>query len=160
LTVANFLVKCLLIDWRKGQLYLANNMLDYDLAQNNGGWQWAASTGAFKQPFDVIFNPWVQSAQYDKDCTYIKRWCPELKDVPAKHIHDWEHHYHEYPNVDYPAPIVFFDERKKEVLEWYKNYVQIGGAKPHGIDINEAEIYEGMFDDEEEEMEERDLEDI
>lgn len=90
----------------------------------------------------------------------VKRWCPELKDVPAKHIHDWEHHYHEYPNVDYPAPIVFFDERKKEVLEWYKNYVQIGGAKPHGIDINEAEIYEGMFDDEEEEMEERDLEDI
>jgi len=160
LTVANFLVKILLIDWRKGQLYLANNMLDYDLAQNNGGWQWAASTGAFKQPFDVIFNPWVQSAQYDKDCAYIKKWCPELKDVPAKHIHDWEHHYQEYPNIDYPTPIVFFDERKKEVLEWYKNYVVSGAAKPHGIDINSAEIYEGMFDDEEEEMEEHDLEDI
>jgi len=158
LTIANFLVKILLIDWRKGQLYLANIMLDYDLAQNNGGWQWAASTGAFKQPFDVIFNPWVQSAQYDKDCAYIKHWCPELKDVPVKHIHDWEHHYHEYPHINYPAPIVSFNQRKSEVLDWYKNYMS-GGERPHKVDINNAEIYEGMFDDEEE-MEEHDLEDI
>jgi len=158
LAIANFLVKILLIDWRKGQLYLANTMLDYDVAQNNGGWQWAASTGAFKQPFDVIFNPWVQSLQYDKDCTYIKKWCPELTDVPAKHIHNWENYYHLYPHIDYPKPLVNFEERKKEVLEWYKNF-GVGAGKPTGVDINNVEIYEGMFEGEED-LEEHDLEDI
>jgi len=158
LVVANFLVKILLIDWRKGQMYMARMMLDYDLAQNNGGWQWSASTGAFKQPFDVIFNPWIQSVQYDKECLYIKKWCPELKDVPPAHIHNWEQHYQDHPDIDYPKPIVIFEERRKEVLTWYSQFYTKSGKNRNGA--NDAAIDEAMFDDDDDEGLDHDVEDF
>ncbi len=98
--VASFLTKDLLIDWRWGEQYFMKNLLDGDLAPNNGGWQWAASTGCDPQPYFRIFNPYLQSKKFDADGHYIRRFVPELAKVDAKRIHE--------PDgvVLYPKPIV------------------------------------------------------
>ncbi|MDD1721378.1 MAG: DNA photolyase family protein [Euryarchaeota archaeon] len=85
--VASFLVKDLHIDWRWGERYFAQKLVDYDPAVNNGNWQWCASTGSDAQPYFRIFNPWVQQRKYDPDCQYIKTWLPELRAVPPERIH-------------------------------------------------------------------------
>ncbi|MBX7066063.1 MAG: DNA photolyase family protein [Parachlamydiales bacterium] len=85
---ASFLVKDLHIDWREGEKYFAQHLIDYDPAVNNGNWQWAASTGADAQPYFRIFNPWAQQKKFDPDCEYIKKWVPELKRASAKEIHE------------------------------------------------------------------------
>lgn len=85
--VASFLIKDLGIDWRWGEQYFAQKLVDYDPALNNGNWQWVASTGTCSQPYFRIFNPWLQQKTYDPEGDYIKRWVPELKNVPAKTIH-------------------------------------------------------------------------
>lgn len=85
--VASFLTKDLLIDWRWGERYFMEQLLDGDLAPNNGGWQWAASTGCDPQPYFRIFNPWLQSEKFDNDGVYIKRFLPELSHVEAKNLH-------------------------------------------------------------------------
>eukprot|EP00330_Aristerostoma_sp_ATCC50986_P002175 CAMPEP_0114587464 /NCGR_PEP_ID=MMETSP0125-20121206/10414_1 /TAXON_ID=485358 ORGANISM="Aristerostoma sp., Strain ATCC 50986" /NCGR_SAMPLE_ID=MMETSP0125 /ASSEMBLY_ACC=CAM_ASM_000245 /LENGTH=497 /DNA_ID=CAMNT_0001783381 /DNA_START=38 /DNA_END=1532 /DNA_ORIENTATION=+ len=157
MVVANYLVKVMLIDWRKGQLHLANYMLDYDLAQNNGGWQWAAATGSVCQPFDVVFDPSYQGIQYDSDCEYIKKWVPELQDVPKDHIHNWAEHYKKYSDIGYPGPICDFEERKKLAIEWYRDYVG-GDAKETKVDIKGQVMNEAMF--EQGEFNEGDLEDF
>lgn len=77
MVVASFLVKDLLVDWREGERYFARKLLDFDLASNNGGWQWAASTGVDAQPYFRIFNPVLQSRKFDPDGTFIQRWVPE-----------------------------------------------------------------------------------
>ncbi|WP_148714406.1 cryptochrome/photolyase family protein [Chitinolyticbacter meiyuanensis] len=84
---ASFLVKDLLIDWRWGERYFATQLLDFDLAANNGGWQWAASTGCDAQPYFRIFNPVTQSERFDTEARFIKRYCPELAALPAKLAH-------------------------------------------------------------------------
>jgi deoxyribodipyrimidine photo-lyase len=84
---ASFLVKDLHIDWRWGEKYFAQKLVDYDPAVNNGNWQWAASTGCDAQPYFRIFNPWLQQEKFDADCLYIKQWIPELARIPAKMIH-------------------------------------------------------------------------
>ncbi len=101
---ASFLVKDLHIDWRRGEKYFAQKLVDYDPSVNNGNWQWAASTGCDAQPYFRIFNPWRQQERYDKDCIYIKRWVPELKELEARVIHDlWK----KRPDgLDYQRPIV------------------------------------------------------
>ncbi len=102
---ASFLVKDLHLDWRWGERYFAQHLLDYDPAVNNGNWQWAASTGCDAQPYFRIFNPWLQQKKFDPDCVYIKRWVPELAALEPKHIHALGE-----PNLfapaGYPAPIV------------------------------------------------------
>lgn len=85
--VASFLTKDLLIDWRWGESWFMNQLLDGDLAPNNGGWQWAASTGCDAQPYFRIFNPVLQSERFDEDGEYIRRFVPELKDLDRKSIH-------------------------------------------------------------------------
>jgi len=87
---ASFLVKDLHVDWRWGEKYFASRLTDYDPAVNNGNWQWAASTGCDSQPYFRIFNPWIQQKKYDTECIYIKKWVPELKELPAKAIHGME----------------------------------------------------------------------
>jgi len=115
--VSSFLCKDLLIDWRWGEKYFMEKLLDGDLAANNGNWQWAASTGCDPQPYFRIFNPWLQSAKFDPEAEYIKRYIPELKDVPAGNIHK--------PSGDrgskYPRPIVDHDTQKKHALVLYKS---------------------------------------
>lgn len=83
---ASFLTKDLHLPWQWGEKFFAEHLTDYDPAVNNGSWQWAASTGADGAPYFRIFNPWRQQERFDPECTYIKQWVSELKDVPAKAI--------------------------------------------------------------------------
>lgn len=99
--VASFLTKHLLIDWRWGEAYFASKLLDFDLAANNGGWQWAASSGCDAAPYFRVFNPYLQTEKFDKDFTYIKKWVPEFQEF------------------SYPKPIVVHEVARKRVLETY-----------------------------------------
>ena len=108
---ASFLVKDLLVDWRWGERYFAETLIDYDLAANNGGWQWAASTGCDAQPYFRIFNPVTQSRRFDKEGAFIRRYCPELAQFDNKVIHaPWLLRAAEAASCkigkDYPLPIV------------------------------------------------------
>jgi deoxyribodipyrimidine photo-lyase len=120
LITASFLVKTLLISWEEGEKYFAKQLTDYDPASNNGNWQWIASTGADSQPFFRIFNPWEQAKNYDPDAEYIKKWIPELKDVPVKDILNWGDVYDnkEYKNI-YLKPIVDYKKQKELALKMY-----------------------------------------
>jgi len=100
---ASFLVKDLQIDWRWGERYFAQHLVDYDPCVNNGNWQWAASTGCDAQPYFRIFNPWLQQKKFDPDCEYIYRWLPELRNYSIQQIHHWET---QNDDSAYPLPIV------------------------------------------------------
>lgn len=123
MVVASFLTKDLHIDWRWGEKYFAQKLLDYDPAVNNGNWQWAASTGCDAQPYFRIFNPWLQQKKFDPECTYIKKWLPELKEVPASMLH---RHFDLKQKatgalVKYPLPIVDHTIESKRAKFMYKN---------------------------------------
>src|ERR1019366_5885259 len=87
MVAASFLVKDLGIDWRRGEAYFAEHLIDYELASNNGGWQWAASTGCDAQPWFRIFDPVTQSERFDLQGAFIRRWVPELRLLGGKAIH-------------------------------------------------------------------------
>ena len=116
--VASFLVKDLLIDWRWGEDWFMKNLLDGDIAPNNGGWQWTAGTGTDAAPYFRIFNPVLQSAKFDPNGDYIRKWVPELSGVNAKQIHaPWEY---DLKIGGYPAePIVDRDVVKERTLSAY-----------------------------------------
>jgi len=118
---ASFLVKDLLIDWHDGERYFMQKLLDGDLAANNGGWQWAASTGTDAAPYFRIFNPTTQGERFDKDGTFIRQWLPELRDVPDSDIHQ-PHLWAQKNNrkLDYPAPIVEHKAARKKTLEAFE----------------------------------------
>lgn len=114
MVVASFLTKDLLIDWKWGERYFMERLLDGDLAPNNGGWQWAASTGCDPQPYFRIFNPTLQSEKFDPEGEYIRKFVPELRNVPAKKIHGPQ----SVPG--YPAPIVEHSVQRAKALALYK----------------------------------------
>ncbi len=87
MVVGSFLTKDLLVDYRRGESYFADGLLDFELASNNGGWQWVASVGADAQPYFRIFNPILQSRKFDPDGAFIREWVPELRDLDNKSIH-------------------------------------------------------------------------
>ena len=99
--VASFLSKHLLLDWRLGEAYFAQKLLDFDLAANNGGWQWAAGSGCDAAPYFRIFNPRLQTEKFDPQHTYIRKWVPE------------------YTDLSYPRPIVEHELARKRCLETY-----------------------------------------
>lgn len=113
---SSFLIKDLHIDWREGEKYFAQTLIDYDPAVNNGNWQWSASTGCDAQPYFRIFNPWRQQLRFDKECDYIKKWIPELKKYSAREIHNIE----KQPLSDYPSPIITHSREAKRALRLYK----------------------------------------
>jgi deoxyribodipyrimidine photo-lyase len=98
---ASFLTKHLLIDWRWGEAYFAKKLLDYDLAANNGGWQWAAGSGCDAAPYFRIFNPYTQTKKFDPDLKYVQRWVPEVE------------------GLSYPLPIIEHEFARKRCLEVY-----------------------------------------
>jgi deoxyribodipyrimidine photo-lyase len=102
MVVASFLCKHLLIDWRWGEAYFAQKLLDFELASNNGGWQWAAGSGVDAAPYFRIFSPKLQTERFDPKLEYIKKWIPELN------------------TLEYPRPIVDHDFARKRCLEVYK----------------------------------------
>lgn len=123
--VASFLTKDLLIDWRWGEKYFAEHLNDFDLAANNGGWQWAASTGCDAQPYFRIFNPVAQSERFDPVGKFIRRYLPELNAVPDKFIHaPWLMPAREREAIKldqvYPAPIVEHAVAREKALAMYK----------------------------------------
>jgi len=129
---ASFLVKDLHVDWRWGERYFAARLNDYDLSANNGGWQWAASTGCDAQPWFRIFNPVTQSERFDPDGAFIRRFVPELAALPARHIHaPWklapllQQELGVVIGRDYPLPIVDHDDARKITLALYR----ISGAR-------------------------------
>tara|TARA_B110000908_G_scaffold170571_2_gene230556 strand:+ start:1931 stop:3349 length:1419 start_codon:yes stop_codon:yes gene_type:complete len=119
--VASFLTKHLMIDWRMGEKYFAQNLVDYDCHSNNGGWQWSSGSGTDAQPYFRIFNPWTQTKNFDPDCSYIKKWVPIFKDIDPKDIHKWEdNNIRKKHNLKYPEPIVNHKEARELVLKTYK----------------------------------------
>jgi deoxyribodipyrimidine photo-lyase len=123
----SFLVKDLLIDWRKGERFFRHHLVDGDVAQNAGNWQWVAGTGPDAAPYFRVFNPITQSKKFDADGAYVRRWVPELAGLPAPAIHD--------PSSvapldlaaagvtigdDYPAPIVDHAVAREAALAAYK----------------------------------------
>ncbi|MDC1151301.1 deoxyribodipyrimidine photo-lyase [Pelagibacteraceae bacterium] len=122
MTTANFLIKTLLIDWRIGEQYFAQQLTDYDIASNNGNWQGISGTGVDMKPYFRDMNPWIQSFKFDVDAEYIKKWVPELKDVLARDIHSWDQKYNldKYKDIKYPKPIVDYYSQKEKMLEMYK----------------------------------------
>jgi deoxyribodipyrimidine photo-lyase len=115
MVVASFLTKDLLIDWRAGEAHFMRHLVDGDVASNNGGWQWCASTGTDAQPYFRIFNPVSQGARFDPGGEYVRRWVPELADVPTADLHDPARVRH----ADYPAPIVDHAEARRRALAVY-----------------------------------------
>jgi deoxyribodipyrimidine photo-lyase len=125
--VASFLVKDLLVDWRRGEKYFADRLIDFDLSANNGGWQWAASTGCDAQPYFRIFNPVSQSERFDPEGRFIRRYLPELAKVPDKHVHaPWTMPPLEQQAAacvvgrDYPAPVVDHAAQRAKALALFK----------------------------------------
>jgi deoxyribodipyrimidine photo-lyase len=127
MVAASFLVKDLHVDWRRGERYFAAHLNDFDLAANNGGWQWAASTGCDAQPYFRIFNPVTQSEKFDPGGAFIRRYVPELARVPDRHIHaPWTMQPVDQGEAgcvigrDYPAPVVDHGEARRITLERYR----------------------------------------
>jgi deoxyribodipyrimidine photo-lyase len=120
MVVASYLCKDMLMDWREGERFFAQCLVDYDPSSNNGGWQFCSSTGVDAQPYFRIFNPYTQSKRFDPDCKYIKQWVPELKDVPPNHIHSWNEKHQLYIKTSYPAPMLEHSIQTKKALAMYK----------------------------------------
>lgn len=118
MAVANFLAFILHIDWRKGEMHFAKHLVDYDVAQNNGNWQWSTGVGVDRSGYLRIFNPYTQSTKHDINCEYIKKYVPELESVSAEDIHKWEKKHVNY-NV-YIKPIVDYTTQRSKAQKMYK----------------------------------------
>ena len=120
--VGSFLVKHLLIDWKEGEKYFRNCLLDYSPASNVAGWQWVAGCGSDAAPYFRIFNPILQGEKFDKEGEYVKKWVPELKNLPKKFIHKpWELNDENFKlGRDYPYPIVKHEEARVKALNAFK----------------------------------------
>lgn len=119
--VASFMTKDLLLDWRLGEEHFAQYLMDYELASNLGGWQWAASTGTDAQPYFRIFNPVLQSKKFDPEGEYIRTYVPELAMLPVKDIHEpWK----KARPASYPLPIVEHDVMRDKALAMFKQAAQ------------------------------------
>jgi deoxyribodipyrimidine photo-lyase len=120
MVVASFLTKHLLIDWRLGEKYFMQHLIDGDLASNNGGWQWASSTGCDAQPYFRIFNPIRQSERFDPKGEFIRKYIPELTDIPDKHIHFPHTFIKDHKKAVYWPSIVDHKQARLNALAFYK----------------------------------------
>ena len=127
MVAASFLVKHLLIDWRRGARWFRDTLVDADLANNTMGWQWTAGCGADAAPYFRIFNPVAQGERFDPDGDYVRRWVPELARLPAKWIHrPWEapeavlREAGVEPGVNYPAPLIDHGFARQRALHLYE----------------------------------------
>lgn len=127
MVTAMFLTKDLLIDWRLGERYFMQRLIDGDFAANNGGWQWSASVGTDAAPYFRIMNPFSQAKTHDKEATFIKTWLPELKDIPANILHD-EHKLRTalgkggaFAAIDYPVAMVEHKVARLNAIAQFKS---------------------------------------
>ncbi|MFP3448567.1 deoxyribodipyrimidine photo-lyase [Pseudomonas sp. SIMBA_067] len=120
MVVAMFLSKNLLIDWRKGERHFMRHLIDGDLAANNGGWQWSASTGTDAVPYFRIFNPISQSQRFDPQGHFIRHWLPELRDISEENIHEPMKCRDLFANNLYHSPVVDLGSSRLRALEAFK----------------------------------------
>ncbi len=126
---AMHLTKILLIDWREGERVFMQRLIDGDLAPNNGGWQWSASTGTDAAPYFRIFNPYLQSKKFDPDGTFIRRFVPELSDVEGAMIHEPHLDPELLAQTGYPAPCVDYKKARERALDVLKPRTEAGPAE-------------------------------
>ncbi|MBS0351815.1 MAG: deoxyribodipyrimidine photo-lyase, partial [Proteobacteria bacterium] len=119
--VASFLVKNLQLDWRVGEKYFMEHLIDGDLAANNGGWQWCASTGVDAVPYFRVFNPYTQSIRYDPEGELIREYCPELKKLTGRQIH--RPPLSLLSKLSYPEPIIDVAASRRQFIAKYKKTV-------------------------------------
>jgi len=131
---ASFLAKDLLLDWRRGEKFFMEHLIDGDFASNNGGWGFAASTGVDPQPYFRIFNPLLQSEKFDPSGEYIRKWVPELRSIEGKAIHDPYNRgaTKEAEKMGYPRPLVDHKASRERALERYKSGLGRGTANVGG----------------------------
>jgi deoxyribodipyrimidine photo-lyase len=123
LITSNFLNRLLGYHWSVGEKYFARMLTDYDPAVNNGNWQWIASTGVDPKPyFQRLFSPILQSKNFDPDALYIKKWLPNLKNIPARDLHNWEKTYKKYDlkKIAYVKPIVEYKQARENSVKMYR----------------------------------------
>lgn len=126
MVTAMFLTKDLFIDWRWGERYFMQQLIDGDFASNNGGWQWSASVGTDAAPYFRIMNPFSQAKTHDQDATFIKSWLPELKSIPAKILHDEAKlsqalsEEGDFAHIDYPKPMVKHKQARLYAIDQFK----------------------------------------
>ena len=120
MVVAMYLTKNLLIDWRKGEKYFMSKLIDGDLASNNGGWQWSASTGVDAAPYFRIFNPITQSEKFDPDGKFIRKWVPELNALSPNEIHNPSEEVRK--RIGYHLPLVDLGESRKKAIEAFSSF--------------------------------------
>jgi deoxyribodipyrimidine photo-lyase len=123
MVVAMFFTKNMFHDWRLGEKFFMENLIDGDFSSNNGGWQWSASTGTDAAPYFRIFNPISQSEKFDKSGAFIRRYVPELKDLNSKEIHSPIQGLL-YPE-GYPRPMLDLKETRLLAIETFKNHKDI-----------------------------------
>jgi len=121
MVTAMFLSKNLLIDWREGERWFMRHLIDGDLAANNGGWQWSASTGTDSVPYFRLFNPISQSQRFDPDGQFLRRWLPELQGLGKREIHNPSTQRSLFGKADYPAPIIDLGESRARALDAFRN---------------------------------------
>ena len=123
LVTSSFLIKHLNIDWRIGEKIYSKLLCDYDVINNRNGWT-AQTSGPSALAYFRIINPYMQAKKYDKDCVYIKKWIPELRDIPSKDILNWETKYKNYPNCTYPKACVDHKTERENVLKRFKEHLK------------------------------------
>jgi len=118
-----YLCKDLMIDWRFGEKHFMQIFIDGDLASNNGGWQWSASTGTDPQPYFRVINPYTQSEKADPTGSYIRHFVPELKDLEGKALYNPHEHLDKaaFKKLGYPAPLINHAEARKRSIRRYTN---------------------------------------
>ena len=138
MVVASFLTKDLLVDWRRGERFFFDSLVDGDPASNNGGWQWSASTGTDAQPYFRIFNPVVQGKKWDPDGRYVRRWVPELRKVDPKWIHTpWQE---PSSRVQYIRPIVDHDVQRRLALDEFRRVRSLKGRPSLLVPADRSEV--------------------
>lgn len=117
--IAAEFAKLMTFDWKLCENYYARLLIDNDLILNYFNWNWVYGLGSFSSPWTIVSNPYLQGIKYDKNAKYIKKWLPELKDVPVKDIHNWEKTYNKYNGI-YRKPIVLYENQKKKYHRFYR----------------------------------------
>ena len=125
MVVAMFFTKNMLHDWRLGEKFFMQNLIDGDFSSNNGGWQWSSSTGTDSAPYFRIFNPITQSQNFDPSGEFIKKFIPELKDIPIAQIHQPKDDL--FLSSDYPAPILDLKESRIRAIQAFKDAREVSG---------------------------------
>ena len=125
MVVAMFFTKNMLHDWRLGEKFFMQHLIDGDFSSNNGGWQWSSSTGTDAAPYFRIFNPITQSQNFDPNGKFIKKFIPELKDVPIAQIHQPKDDL--FSPIDYPPPILNLKESRIRAIQAFKDAREVSG---------------------------------